>query len=368
MGHSCSLFALNCSKIWKKTWSVRYRIASKRFTQKIGIFPNVSLVEARNTARQILAAVDRGENPSEEKRKRNIVISAHKQHTILSLLEDYDRLQLSRLKTRAQANQFLKKFREGFGNVHISNFTKDDFIRLIDQYVERGKNTSANRVHSHVKTFFNWTISRGIIERNPCDRVQKPCEEKSRERFLSDQEICIFWRATELELEPYGYTARLLLLTGQRLSECAKLTKSEMRGTNHWHLDSTRTKNGNHHDVFLSITSQEIVHRTHRVSGSYFFSLNGHRPVSSFIKPLKRLRKRMHNISENEIPHFTFHDLRRTCETGMAMLGTPQSIIDRITNHVSGRGMARVYNMYEYRKEKTEALQKWDKHIRGLIS
>ena len=76
----------------------------------------------------------------------------------------------------------------------------------------------------------------------------------------------------------------------------------------------------------------------------------------------------MHNISENEIPHFTFHDLRRTCETGMAMLGTPQSIIDRIMNHVSGRGMARVCNMYEYQKEKTEALQKWDKHIRGLIS
>jgi len=47
------------------------------------------------------------------------------------------------------------------------------------------------------------------------------------------------------------------------------------------------------------------------------------------------------------------------------MLGTPQPIIDRITNHVTGRGMSRVYNMYDYRDEKLAAIQRWADHVEG---
>jgi integrase len=76
----------------------------------------------------------------------------------------------------------------------------------------------------------------------------------------------------------------------------------------------------------------------------------------------------MNELAGRELKHFTPHDLRRTCETGLAMLGTPQPIIDRITNHITGRGMARVYNMHDYRAEKTAALQKWADHVQGLVS
>ena len=75
----------------------------------------------------------------------------------------------------------------------------------------------------------------------------------------------------------------------------------------------------------------------------------------------------MNELAGRELEHFTFHDLRRTCETGMAMLGTPQPIIDRITNHVTGRGMARVYNMHDYRVERIKAMNKWARFIEGLI-
>ena len=91
-------------------------------------------------------------------------------------------------------------------------------------------------------------------------------------------------------------------------------------------------------------------------------------PVQSFDKPVKRLRARMNEFAGRELEHFTFHDLRRTCETGMAMLGTPQPIIDRITNHVTGRGMARVYNMHDYRAERIEAMNKWADYIQRLVS
>ena len=352
----------------KKVWSVRYRADGKRIKMKLGEYPDLSLRDAREKARDAILSVFDGENPAYDKTQEKIAKTESRVgSTIASLLERYEALHLSQLKTGYQAHTFLREFVAEYGNLNILEFKRQHFVDLIDKIMLQGNGTKANRVHTHVKTFFNWAIGRGYVEYNPCDRVPKPYKEKSRERFLSDEEIKWFWSATAEDLEPFGYLARLLLLTGQRLNECAKMTEGELISQDHWHLSSSRTKNGNQHDVFLSPIAQSIVRREERVAGEFIFSTIGTAPVQSFDKPVKRLRARMNELAGRELEHFTFHDLRRTCETGLAMLGTPQPIIDRITNHITGRGMARVYNMHDYRAEKTAALQKWSDHVEGLV-
>ena len=141
-----------------------------------------------------------------------------------------------------------------------------------------------------------------------------------------------------------------------------------MLSTDHWHLSAERVKKKRQHDVFIPKKAQEIVYRDDRIANEQglIFTTNG---VSfrSFDKPNKRLRATMNALAGMNLPHFTQHDLRRTCETGLAMLGTSQSIIDRVTNHVSGLGMAHVYNMYDYSPEKEAALQKWADHVEALV-
>lgn len=352
----------------KKVWSVRYRADGKRVKMKLGEYPDLSLRDAREQARDAILSVFDGENPAYDKTQEKLAKTESRVgSTISSLLERYDALHLSQLKTGYQAHTFLREFVARYGKLNILEFKRQHFVDLIDEIMLQGNGTKANRVHTHVKTFFNWAIGRGYVEHNPCDRVPKPYKEKSRERFLSDKEIEWFWIATGEDLEPFGHLARLLLLTGQRLNECAKMTEGELIGRDHWHLSSARTKNGNQHDVFLSPMAQSIVWREARVAGEFIFSTIGIAPVQSFDKPVKRLRARMNELAGRELEHFTFHDLRRTCETGLAMLETPQPIIDRITNHITGRGMARVYNMHDYRAEKAAALQKWADHIEGLV-
>lgn len=352
----------------KKVWSVRYRADGKRIKMKLGEYPELSLRDAREKARAAILSVFDGANPTYDKNQEKIAKSEIRLgSTISSLLERYDALHLSQLKTGYQANTFLREFVAKYGKLNILEFKRQHFVDLIDEIMLQGNGTKANRVHTHVKTFFNWAIGRGYIEANPCDRVPKPYKEKSRERFLSDEEIKLFWNATGEDLEPFGYLARLLLLTGQRLNECAKMTEGELISQDHWHLSSARTKNGNQHDIFLSPLAQNIVWRGERVTGEFIFSTIGTAPIQSFDKPVKRLRLRMNELAGRELEHFTYHDLRRTCETGLAMLGTPQPIIDRITNHITGRGMARVYNLHDYRAEKTAALQKWADHVESLV-
>ena len=353
----------------KKTWSVRYRSDSKRVKMKLGDYPTLGLSDARRKAKDVLVSVADGENPAYEKRRKVEDKSKTRQTLeINNLLDLYDQLHLSQLKTGYQAKTFLREFARDFGNTNITDFTKQDFVGLLNEIMAAGNGTKANRVFTHVKTFFGWAIGQGFLEYSPCLHVKKPFKEKSRERFLNDQEIKWFWQATGEELEPFGHMARLLLLTGQRLAEVCRMTEEELLGQNHWHLSSQRTKNETQHDIFLSDMAQDIVWRDERVAGSYLFSTTGYSPVQSYDKPVKRFRSRMNDLAGTDLPHWSFHDLRRTCETGMAMLGTAQPIIDRCTNHLTGRGMSRIYNQYQYKREKTEAWQRWADHVKGLVS
>jgi integrase len=356
----------------RKSWSVRYRADGKRLKMSLGAYPEIGLRDAREKARDVLLAASDGENPAHDRRRERAEKESERRIegiTIGDLLKTYERLHLAQLRTGKQAVIFLREFREEYGRTAVVDFKAADFTRLLDRIMLEGHATKANRVHSHVKTFFNWAVGRAILDRNPCDKIKKPAKERRRDRFLSDEEIRLFWLATGEDLEPFGHLGRFLLLTGQRLNEAAKMTLGEVTGR-HWHLSAQRVKNGNQHDVFLPAQAADILHRPTRVASAagYVFTTTGRSPVQSFDKPIQRLRSRMAKMAGREIAHFTYHDLRRTCETGLAMLGTPQPIIDRITNHLTGRGMARTYNQHDYREERTAALQRWADHVEGLAN
>ena len=70
-----------------------------------------------------------------------------------------------------------------------------------------------------------------------------------------------------------------------------------------------------------------------------------------------------------EFPEWRLHDLRRTATTGMASLNFPPHVVDKVLNHVSGtiRGVAAVYNRFEYLGERRAALQAWGEHIQNIV-
>jgi integrase len=68
------------------------------------------------------------------------------------------------------------------------------------------------------------------------------------------------------------------------------------------------------------------------------------------------------------IPGFTPHDLRRTCSTKLGEMLVPGHLIDRITNHKPTGITDRVYNRYDYLKEKQEVLIAWGVRLSQIVS
>ena len=59
------------------------------------------------------------------------------------------------------------------------------------------------------------------------------------------------------------------------------------------------------------------------------------------------------------------HDLRRTAITGLAALGCPRVVQNRISNHFS-RTVAEIYDRHSYDAEARSWLQRWADHLSAL--
>ena len=69
------------------------------------------------------------------------------------------------------------------------------------------------------------------------------------------------------------------------------------------------------------------------------------------------------------INNWRVHDLRRTVVSGMARLGIPPHVADKILNHQAGTisGVAAVYQRHEFLAERKSALDQWAAHVERLI-
>jgi integrase len=62
---------------------------------------------------------------------------------------------------------------------------------------------------------------------------------------------------------------------------------------------------------------------------------------------------------------WSVHDLRRTVATGLAKLGCPRVVQDRIVNHVD-TSVSAIYDRHHYNAEARDWLQKWADHVEAL--
>jgi integrase len=67
------------------------------------------------------------------------------------------------------------------------------------------------------------------------------------------------------------------------------------------------------------------------------------------------------------IPKFTIHDFRRCLRSGLGRLGVPTHVAELCLGHKQ-RGIVATYDQYDYLAEKTDALERWEKHLLGVVA
>lgn len=363
-----------------KSWALRYRYAGKPKKLTLGRWPIMGVADARAAASEAIEAVDHGDDPGAAKKASKaakIEAQLSERDKVKTLFDLYAKRHLSGLKSGAVVKRELERHViDHWGERDIQTIGKRDVIDVLDGIADSGRVVTANRVRAYLSKFLNWCVERDVIPASPAFGVKPVAKEKSRDRVLSDDEMRWFWRACDDLGQPWGPLGKILLLTGQRLGEVVGMTDAELAG-DLWRLSADRTKNGRAHDVPISEAVRDILAGVERVKGGagLYHTTTGETPLSGFDKGRDRIAKRMEEIAAKErgepvvIPRWTFHDLRRTCATGMARLGMPVRVTEAVLNHVSGTGggIVAVYQRHDFADEKRQALDAWARFVADLV-
>ena len=326
----------------------------------LGVYPRISLAEARNKALEALRSVDEGIDPAARLRQR--------QTDVESVCADFVR-QYARPRNRGwkETERILhREFVSLHGLRDIRDIAKHDILELTDAAIERGAPYQANRIHSNLRKFFNWCVERGIVDVSPMTGAKPPTREQARDRVLNDDEVKAMMRACFKEFYPIRQFVPLLLATGQRRGELWKMKWSEIDlDAKQWVIAAELSKNGKPHVVPLSEFAMKLLSEVPRFPDcDWVFTTTRRAPIGGFSKAIRRIHR------ESETSDWRFHDLRRTAASGMARLGIAPHVVEKALNHISGTisGVAAVYNRYGYDAERREALDKWGAFLDGLGS
>ncbi len=378
----------------KKSWAVRYRRRADGQPRKYTLDGFPSLGTAHKLAQKALDKVAEGGDPAADKRKIKLT-TAPPQGTADELFREFLTKHVRRKdgrpireSTKVETARMLGYRRDpengawipsGAGVLArwkgrtVDSITRRDVLDLLDELVERGPVT-ANRTLSALKTCFAWRMKRDeTLQRSPCEGVDDPAAERSRERVLSDEELAALWRAADADGFPFGRMVQLLILTACRRDEVREAVWAEFDlEKRQWLIPGPRTKNGRDHLLPLSDAAMAILQSLTRPKGKaqLLLSTTGETAISGLSKAKHRLHEEMAEELGAEPERWTLHDIRRSCITGLQRLGFPLEVTEAVANHKSGTlsGIAATYARHDYAKEKREALDAWARHVESIVS
>jgi len=301
----------------------------------LGDYGPLTVDQARDLARQILAQVAKGEDPAAER------ASERTAPTMADLAERYLE-QHAALKKKPSSIETDERLLKNYvipalGRRKVAEVGLKHMADL--HHAMRGTPVQANRTLALLSKMFNLAERWGLRPQgaNPCRGIDR-FRETRRERFLSGAEIARLGAVLEEEApnEPFVVLAiRLLLLTGARRNEVLTLRWSEVdfeRGA----LRLTDSKTGAK-AIPLGPTALAILAATPRLEGNPYVIPGrraGGRLVGLF-RPWVRIRERA------DLGDLRLHDLRHSFASIGAAAGLGLPILGSILGHKSHATTAR---------------------------
>ncbi len=361
-------FGLRVAPTGRKSFVYLYRFKGKPRRLTLGVYPRISLADAREMVAKSVKRLEQGIDPGAEK------INARK---ALRDAESFEELAFQWVERWAKPNR--KSWRAAqreleidaipvWGKKKAYDIKQRDVIALVEQIMDRGSPIQANRTLGLLKQVFKFGVQRGILDASPAVAIDKPAKETRRDRVLSENEIRAFWSGLDRSImtEDVRTALRLCLVTVQRRGEVAGMRRSEIDG-DWWIIPKERTKNGKAHRVPLSPFAKRLIE--HASGDDFLFPSSRKNGPNGEQIPIES-RALTNAITKNrhliEAERFCTHDLRRTAATKIAELGVPRFDIAKILNH-SDHAVTAVYDHYAYDAEKKRALLKWGRKLQEIL-
>ncbi len=355
-------------------WRWKYRFNGKEKRLAFGVYPEVSLNEAREKRDQSRKQLAEGIDPGAFKKQEKLIARAVHEDTFEKIARQWHEVKKSSWTGRHPETVMRKLESDLFpdlGERPIKDISARELLAVIRKIEERGALDMAKKALQHVGQIFRHAIIEGKAERDISADLKgalKTAKVQHR-AYLREDELPAYLALVEAYDKDGGelltkLALKMVLLTFVRSSELRGARWNEINfEKKEWRIPAERMKMKELHIVPLADQTIVLLKEIKELTGhrEYIFPNQQH---PSKIMSENTLLFALYRMGYRS--RATAHGFRSTASTILNENGFRADVIERQLAHTERDNVRSAYNHAQYLKERREMMQWWANYLDGV--
>ena len=342
-----------------KSWRFRYRGKPKMIS--LGVYPTITLADARSRRDEARKLVAEGKNPSEVRKEQKLALQTESENTFEKIAREWHQLKSAKWSA-GYASDIMEAFKNDIfpyvGTRPVGEIKPLELLNVLRKIEKRGALEKMRKVRQRCSEVFRYAIATGRAEYNPAADLSSALEvhQSNHFPFLKADEIPEFLRALE------SYTGskivqiatKLLMITGVRTIELRAALWQEFDLDNAiWEIPAERMKMRRPHLVPLSTQALDLLNELKTMTGNYRYVFPGRNDPSKPMSEaaINQLIKRLGYGGR-----LTGHGFRHMMSTILHDAGFNSQYIELQLAHVDSNRIRGTYNHATFIEERRKML------------
>jgi len=357
-----------------KYWRLDYRFGGKRKTMALGVYPSVSLKEARTKREAAKKLLEQNIDPSQAKQQdRREKRTQQRSITFEGVAGEW--MQKNKVKWVPAYSVRIQRWLANdinpwLGSLPIDEIKAADVLAVLRKAESRGTITTAHKLRSIIGQVFRYAVATARISGDPSRDLRgalTPKVVKHRATITDPKAIGALLRAI------YAFEGTFVVQCAMKITPYVFVRPGELRHAEwseidldkaEWRIPAEKMKMKSMHIVPLASQVVAILRELQPLTGGgrYVFPSirGGGRPMSenTVNATLRRI-----GYAKEEI---CAHGFRGMASTMLHEQGWPSDVIERQLAHQEGNDVKRAYNHAQHLPERKKMMQHWADYLDGL--
>ena len=358
-----------------KYWRLAYRFANKQKTLALGVYPDVSLVDARtrrDEARKLLAndadpsAVKQAQKAAKVEQATNSFEVVAREWFVRHS-PNWAESHASKIIARLENDVF-----PWIGSRPVSDVTASELLAVIRRIESRGVLETAHRALSNCGQVFRYAVATGRAQRDPSGDLRGALPPVKKDKHFAA--VTDLKRVGELMRDIDGYRGSFIVKCAFKLSPLLFVRPGELRKMEWKDVDLDKaewvyfvTKTETHHIVPLAKQAVTVLREIYPLTGHGKYVFHGERdhdrPMSD--NAIRSALRRMAWGNDEMTPH----GFRAMASTILDNMGYKQEWLERQLAHEEPNKIKAAYKREAwkmYLPERTAMMQSWADYLDEL--
>ena len=357
-----------------KYWRMKYRYADKEKLLAIGVYPTITLKEAREARLQAKKLLSKGIDPSAKKQADKRAIKEAGANTFDALADEW---YLTKMLDKSASHQKRTKslitthLLPAFGKIPIKDITSPLLLNALRKIEAKGHIETAHKTKQTAGQIFRFAVATGRADRDPSIDLKgalKAVKVKHHAAIIEPEAV------GKLLIALDNYQGSPAVMAALKLSPLFFCRAGELRhmeweeidwNKKQWELPAEKMKMREPHIVPLCKQAIKTLQHLQAITGrgKYVFPnpRSGSRPMSE--NAVRTALRTLGYTNEEMTPH----GFRATARTLLdEELGYPFELIEHQLAHAVRDATGRAYNRTQHLKQRHEMMQGWADYLGRL--